>query len=72
MCLKMFKLLFTSKLIYIYDCSLREDDESQVWLRIFTLLREYCIFAQWHYSQNDKEEPLKSKEFLLTSSWVFI
>lgn len=47
-----------------YNClifSLRKEDESQVWLRIFTLLREYCIFAQWHYSQNDKEEALKSK-----------
>ncbi|XP_066157943.1 uncharacterized protein [Euwallacea fornicatus] len=38
---------------------LRVEDESQVWLRIFTLLREYCIFAQWHYSQNDKDEALK-------------
>ncbi|XP_076261851.1 uncharacterized protein LOC143197350 isoform X1 [Rhynchophorus ferrugineus] len=37
---------------------LRKEDESQLWLRIFTILREYCIFAQWHYSQNDEEHAL--------------
>lgn len=39
---------------------LRTQDESQVWMRVFTLLREYCIFAQWHYSHSDKDDqPLK-------------
>ncbi|CAH1955558.1 unnamed protein product [Acanthoscelides obtectus] len=28
-----------------------EDDESQLYLRIVALLREYCIFAQWNYSK---------------------
>nr|CAH7761108.1 unnamed protein product [Callosobruchus chinensis] len=28
-----------------------DDDESQLYLRIVALLREYCIFAQWNYSK---------------------
>ncbi|XP_030748295.1 reticulocyte-binding protein 2 homolog a-like isoform X2 [Sitophilus oryzae] len=51
---------------------LKEEDESQVWLRIFTLLREYCIFAQWHYSQNFDEHALTKffyyYEAMLTSA----
>lgn len=31
--------------------SLLEEDESQLYLRILALLREYCIFAQWNYSK---------------------
>lgn len=48
---------FICEMKELLDC-LRREDESQVWLRIFTLLREYCIFAQWHYSQNDEEHAL--------------
>ncbi|XP_060515944.1 uncharacterized protein LOC132695608 isoform X2 [Cylas formicarius] len=38
--------------------NLKKEDESQVWLRVFTLLREYCIFAQWHYTKNCEEHAL--------------
>ncbi|KAH1029964.1 uncharacterized protein LOC109540953 [Dendroctonus ponderosae] len=66
---------FVCEMRELINC-LREDDESQVWLRIFTLLREYCIFAQWHYSQNDKEEPLKKffdyYEAMLTAAKTLI
>ncbi|XP_050313652.1 LOW QUALITY PROTEIN: uncharacterized protein LOC126748442 [Anthonomus grandis grandis] len=50
--------LFVSEMRGLITC-LRMEDESQLWLRIFTLLREYCIFAQWHFSQHDYEEALK-------------
>nr|XP_023029224.1 uncharacterized protein LOC111517340 [Leptinotarsa decemlineata] len=33
--------------------SLLEEDESQLYLRVLALLREYCIFAQWNYSKSD-------------------
>ncbi|CAH1121443.1 unnamed protein product [Ceutorhynchus assimilis] len=48
---------FVCEMRELINC-LRTEDESQLWLRVFTLLREYCIFAQWHYSHNDKEEAL--------------
>ncbi|KAJ8980719.1 hypothetical protein NQ317_019214 [Molorchus minor] len=35
--------------------SLRQEDESQLYLRVLALLREYCIFAQWNYSKTDGE-----------------
>ncbi|KAL1493317.1 hypothetical protein ABEB36_011394 [Hypothenemus hampei] len=73
----------TETLSAYFICEMRErvnclrlEDESQVWLRIFSLLREYCIFAQWHYSQNDKEEALKKffayYEAMLTAAKTLI
>ncbi|CAG9855308.1 unnamed protein product [Phyllotreta striolata] len=43
--------------------SLLEEDESQLYLRILALLREYCIFAQWNYTKCDGEEHLITKLF---------
>ncbi|XP_056645374.1 putative autophagy-related protein 11 [Diorhabda sublineata] len=33
--------------------TLLEEDESQLYLRVLALLREYCIFAQWNYSKSE-------------------
>ncbi|KAJ8941892.1 hypothetical protein NQ318_001747 [Aromia moschata] len=38
--------------------SLMQEDESQLYLRILALLREYCIFAQWNYSKADGEHAI--------------
>ncbi|CAG9816498.1 unnamed protein product [Phaedon cochleariae] len=38
--------------------SLLEEDESQLYLRVLALLREYCIFAQWNYSKCDKDHAI--------------
>ncbi|KAJ8926922.1 hypothetical protein NQ314_020774 [Rhamnusium bicolor] len=38
--------------------SLMQEDESQLYLRILAILREYCIFAQWNYSKSDEEHTI--------------
>ncbi|CAH0561800.1 unnamed protein product [Brassicogethes aeneus] len=41
---------------------LLEADESQFYIRLFALLREYCIFAHWNFSKSsDKENSVTIK-----------
>lgn len=41
--------------------SLMEEDESQLYLRVLAILREYCIFAQWNYSKQNGNQAITSK-----------
>lgn len=44
-----------------YIFSLIEEDESQLYLRVLAILREYCIFAQWNYSKQNDNQAITSK-----------